>query len=182
MHQPLTVADVERVYLVNGEIIHLLRRLNNFDAVNLIRRTACFAYGIANFQVFGISPAFAFHVEGMFGRGGDIFAINIQMNDGLVGVANSISDTEETDCIGYRILCKNKITDLDFADCLFAAFRGDFGVRAEAIGTTLQRLVSLRRLSHRDVYTSRSCSVWVLFFPVRLCIRQMPANQVGQWH
>lgn len=133
MHQPLTIAHEERVRLVNGEIIHLLRSLLELDGLNL----ASFAFGIAdvipNLQVFRFDPAFAFHVERMLGRGFEFFAVNDEVDDGFIRVVDGVCDGIETDRVRFFIPREDVVPDLDLADGLVAFNGGDFRVRAEAV-------------------------------------------------
>ena len=116
MYQPLPCTDEVGMRRANGEIIHLPCGLLEGDRIDLAIRPIRFADVAARLQFVRGQPAFLFSIEGVFGRGLDLFMIDHQVLDHRVGVHQHIRDRVVIGGLVLFVVGQYLVAHLDLAD------------------------------------------------------------------
>lgn len=74
--------------------------LFDFDGRNFASGVVRLADFVTNLQVFGIHPAFVLHIEGMLGRGLDLFAVYDDVGDDFVRAVDGVGDLVPAEGVG----------------------------------------------------------------------------------
>src|SRR5438874_2001254 len=98
MNQPSALANEEGMGLIDSKVVHALIGMVNH--MSRIHNPIAAIFGAdvhPSDQVFGIDPLAILGVEGMLRSCVDGIAINVQFNDGVIGVVDGVGDSLRSD-------------------------------------------------------------------------------------